>query len=140
MQIVILTHGGLAAEFERTLKLFIETEHIKTLTLNPSDNLDAFKNNIESVLFSSSAKDILVLVDLFGGTPFNTVVKLCKENKDKDKNIEILTGVNLPMILEASLNMESKSLEEVKTIALEAGKASIRDLYSELKERSVLKE
>lgn len=137
MQILILTHGNLALELERTLRLFIDTKHLKAIALNPSDNLDNFKKSIEKVLFENNERDSLVLVDMFGGTPFNTVVKLCKENMNKDKKIEIVTGVNLPMILETSLNMEGKSLEDVKTIATEAGKASIRDLYSELKERSM---
>lgn len=140
MQIVILTHGNLAMEFEKTLRLFIDTKHLKALSLNPSDSLDNFKKNVEEVLFGSTEKDSLVLVDLFGGTPFNAVVKLCKENNHKNKNIQIVTGVNLPMLLEASLYMEGKSLEEVKAIATEAGRASIRDLFSELKERSVVLE
>jgi mannose PTS system EIIA component len=135
IEIVIITHGNLAKEFENTIKLFVSTEHIKTLTLNPHNDLGVFREDIESTLFESDIVDTLVLVDLFGGTPFNTVVKLCNENSNRNKKIEILSGVNLSMVLEAALNMEDKSLEEVKNIALAAGKNGIRDFYSELKRK-----
>ena len=135
IEIIILTHGSLAKGFENTIKLFVNTPHIKTFTLNPYDDLNAFRDSIETAIFNSHTKDILVLVDLFGGTPFNTVVKLCNEKNHLNKNIEILSGVNLPMVLEAALNMEDKSLEEVKNIALGSGKNGIRDFYAEFNKK-----
>jgi len=132
IEIIILTHGNLAKEFENTVKLFVSTERLKTFTLNPNDSLEEFKNGIENILFHGDGNDTLVLVDLFGGTPFNTVVKLCNEKNPGNKRIEILTGVNLSMVLEAMLHSEAMPLEEVKRIAMEAGKKGIRDFYTEL--------
>lgn len=134
IEIIILTHGNLANEIKNTLKLFASTENVKTFTLNPDSSLDDFRNEIENCLFQNS-KDALVLVDLFGGTPFNTVVKLCNEKNINNKNIEIVTGVNLPMVLEITTNTQGKSLEEVKKTAINAGKNGIRDFYSEINKK-----
>lgn len=135
MQIVILTHGNLAKELEETSKLFTSNERVKTFTLNPHSDLSIFKKDIEHAIFESDMADTLALVDLFGGTPFNILVKLCNENKYRNKNIEILSGVNLSMLLEAVLNMDNKSLKEVKNIAFKAGQNGIRDFYSELNKK-----
>ena len=70
------------------------------------------------------------MVDLFAGSPFNAASMLAIKNS----NMEIVTGVNLPMILEVFSNRESSTLSELVNIAEKSGKESIRKLIKQASE------
>jgi PTS system mannose-specific IIA component len=72
-----------------------------------------------------SGDGVLILTDIIGGTPSTLASQYLAE-----KNIEVITGVNLPMVLEAVVSREGNSLKQLARMALRAGKGSIFSLKS----------
>lgn len=134
--VIILTHGGLAQSLYESVGLFVaEREGLKFLGMDV--DTDGFRARLREALVESPAREILVLADLFGGTPFNMTAAMLSEAKSRGKQVEIVSGVSLPMLLEVTLNLPYSGLQELKTMAFESGKAGIRDLLAELNEKEV---
>lgn len=120
-KIIIATHGELADAFKSTLKMFTnDISDVYSVGLTES-GVDEFKTKIDELMKEcyEEGTEILVLADLFGGTPFNTAML---EIKGKYENVEIISGVNLPLLIEATL-LRSGSLKEL----LESLKSSAKD-------------
>ncbi|MGG5373330.1 PTS sugar transporter subunit IIA [Enterococcus sp. AZ196] len=93
--ILILTHGDFGDSLLRSAQMIIgDFENVSAISLLPEDSGEAFyKKVIEEI--SEIKKDIVCLVDLFGGSPCNTALRL-----SENRNIEIVCGLNLPMFIE----------------------------------------
>jgi len=76
-----------------------------------------------------SGEGVMVLLDLYGGTPSNVSTLLARE-----LNIEVVSGVNLPMLLEVIIKRESQNLRELRQVAMNAGREGIRSI-NEIVER-----
>ena len=101
-KIIIATHGPLAEAFKSTLKMFTnDIEDVYSVGLTET-GVEEFKEKIDNIMKKAyeDGKEILVLADLFGGTPFNTAML---EIKGKYKNVEVIAGINLPLLIEATL-------------------------------------
>lgn len=121
-KIIIATHGPLAEAFKSTLKMFTnDIEDVYSVGLTET-GVEEFKEKIDNIMKEAyeDGKEILVLADLFGGTPFNTAML---EIKGKYKNVEVIAGINLPLLIEATLlrggDLKS-SMEILKTSAQDA--------------------
>jgi PTS system mannose-specific IIA component len=135
VKVLILTHGNLAGSLDETLGLFLnDRKGLESIGLDV--DTERFKALVRKAIIDSPEKEILVMIDLFGGTPFNVVASLLSQAKANGKRVEVITGVNLPMILEVVPKIDICSLEELKTTAFEMGKYGIRDLLSELNKRT----
>lgn len=115
--IIIATHGNLADSLKETLSYFApEDTGVKAFSLAQHD-IEAYKRTIQKELKEVSTAEILVLVDSFNGTPFNCFYEVLRElNKTK----ELITGVNLPMLLTAYLNRDSRLVDVISEI-IESG-------------------
>jgi len=124
--VIIIAHGNLASELLRTAEMIVGTiENIEVLSISPSEGLDDLRHKIEEAIKKvNSSEGILVLTDMFGGSPANVSMTLAREYP-----LEILTGVNLPMILELALSRESGDLKKVAKKVEETGKKSIFNAY-----------
>ncbi len=131
-KVIVVTHGGLAESFYETAGMFI-AERSGLTVLGLGVDLEKFKNELRAAVIESEETELLILADLFGGTPFNSAAALCREVRTAGKQIEILTGLNLPMLLEILPFAEDMSCSELKEMALRAGREGIRDLMEELK-------
>lgn len=97
--IVIVSHGSLAEGLKNSAEmLFGVKENVKSVTLQPSDGPDDLRARILESINQIADEQVLLMVDLWGGTPFNQSSLILEENPS---NIAIITGVNLPMLLEA---------------------------------------
>ncbi|GEA92658.1 PTS mannose transporter subunit EIIAB [Pediococcus damnosus] len=98
--IIIASHGEFAnGILQSGSMIFGEQENVKAVTLKPSEGPDDIKGKLEAAIASFENQDeILFLVDLWGGTPFNQVNNLFEAHKDK---WAIVAGLNLPMLIEA---------------------------------------
>ena len=145
-KVIVVTHGGLAESFYETARMFI-AERSGLTVLGLGVDLEKFKNELRAMdnasfhsknelraaVIESEETELLILADLFGGTPFNSAAALCREARTAGKQIEILTGLNLPMLLEILPFAEDMSCSELKEMALRAGREGIHDLMEELK-------
>ncbi|PJE49524.1 PTS sugar transporter subunit IIB [Pediococcus damnosus] len=98
--IIIASHDEFAnGILQSGSMIFGEQENVKAVTLKPSEGPDDIKGKLEAAIASFENQDeILFLVDLWGGTPFNQVNNLFEAHKDK---WAIVAGLNLPMLIEA---------------------------------------
>ena len=96
--IVVVTHGNLAEELISAVKFVLSEEpsvKLAGVSLDPSKEFDTFKKLIENSIKSVDGGDgILLVTDMFGGTPSNISLTFLDEEK-----IEVISGVNLPMLL-----------------------------------------
>ena len=98
--IILASHGDFAKGIlQSATMIFGEQENVQAVTLMPSEGPDDIKVKMKEAIASFDNQDeVLFLVDLWGGTPFNQVDALVEEHKDK---WAIVAGMNLPMVIEA---------------------------------------
>lgn len=124
--LMIVTHGPLASALKETLKMFTgDVEDVYAVGLTES-GVEEFKEKVSKAVEDcyEEGKELLVLVDLFGGTPFNISML---EIKSKYKNVEIIAGVNLPLVIEASLSRSSTLSETIESLK-ESAKGAVMGL------------
>lgn len=123
--ILILSHGPLAEAYRETLGMF--TASMNGIHAAGFDGADpeAFSVRVRAVLDQLPAgEELLILCDLFGGTPFNTVMR---EADLASGRVEVLSGVNLPLLIEASMFRE-EPLGEVKARLKQSGKDAVMEI------------
>ena len=122
--IVLITHGNLAEEMLSAVKFVLSGEpavKMVGVSLDPTKEFDTFKKIIQSAIKSVDNGDgILLVTDMFGGTPSNIGLTFLEENR-----IEVISGVNLPMLLKLSTIKEGVTLQEAIKIAEKAGRDNI---------------
>ena len=126
--LLIITHCQLAKELLEAAGFIVgaidAAEHISIDTSLDSKVLrDEIEKKIKSL---DRGKGVLILTDMFGGTPSNLALSFLQKDK-----IEVVTGINLPMVIAVANNRDTNSLSEIANIAKSAGCRSI-SLASEL--------
>lgn len=126
--LLIITHSRLAKELLEAATFIIgSVEAAECISIETSKDSKKLRNIIQNKLKSLDQGDgVLILVDMFGGTPSNLALSFLQKD-----TAEVVTGVNLPMVLAIAHNRKGKSLAEVADIAKSAGQRSI-SLASEL--------
>ena len=119
---VIVTHGQLANELLGAAEQVVgELPHISAVSIGWHDNVEAAKKEIERAIENvSSGNGVLLLTDMFGGTPTNISAMFIKENE-----VEVITGVNLPMVIKLASQNEEKDIAEMAEILETQGKEAI---------------
>lgn len=132
--LLLLSHSQLSESIYETVKLIMgkPSDAVSYITLPYGQDLQAYQAEIEAHVKKSTDEGILILTDLFGGSPFMISVKTFDKYHDTVP-IEIITGMNLPMVVEL-VNAISlgKTLDELKKIALDAGMGGIIDFKQRL--------
>jgi len=114
--ILILTHGNLGqALIESASMILGQLANVMALPLNVGDDPEVYRQRVEQVL-SVMPEGSLVLVDLFGGTPFNSIVLAAQR-----KHALAVAGVNLSMLIEATIERQSLTGDELLEAAVKAG-------------------
>ncbi len=122
--IVIVTHGKLGEILLETSEIILnaKTEAVAAVSINLAENVEKLRQKIETAIKSVNANaGILILTDMFGGTPSNLSYSFLEEGRT-----EVISGVNLPVLLKA-INLQKKAMEihqMAKTIE-DYGKKSI---------------
>ena len=120
--LVIITHGELAKSFVLSLELIAgPQQNIEMICIKPDDDMDQQRTNIlKAIKNVDQNKGVILLTDLFGGTPSNLALSILGL-----ENIEVIGGVNLPMLLKL-ISLRSKStLQEAVEQAQEAARKHI---------------
>ncbi|HTZ35419.1 MAG TPA: PTS sugar transporter subunit IIA [Stellaceae bacterium] len=120
--IVLVTHGRLAAEFVAALEHVVGPQgQIAAVCIGPDDDMEERRQEIlSSIRTVNSGDGAVLLTDMFGGTPSNLAISVM----DKAK-IEVIAGVNLPMLIKLASLRLSEGLERAVTGAQEAGRKYI---------------
>ncbi len=113
-KILVLTHGRFGEELVKSAEMIVgEVNNVKALSLMPEMSAEEFRLITERFLEETEG-EIICLVDLFGGTPSNTIMYLSQKYK-----LTIISGVNLPMFLEVYMNLEMNTVQELADLAVE---------------------
>jgi len=121
---LIVTHGRLGEGLLDAMQMIAgPQEKVDFVSLKEGDSIDELKERIlNTVKMLDDGSGVLVFVDMFGASPSNAAAYLLNEN------VEVITGVNLPMLLEIVSFRESSSLQELSANAMAAGFESIKNL------------
>ncbi len=124
--IILASHGDFAKGILQSgTMIFGEQENVKAVTLMPSEGPNDVKAKMKDAIASFDNQDeVLILVDLWGGTPFNQANSLFEEHKDK---WAIVAGLNLPMLIEAfGSRLSMESAQEIAASILNSAKEGVK--------------
>ena len=119
---VVVSHGQFANELLSAAEQVVgEIPHIAAVSIGWHDNVEVAQGEIERAIKSvSSGHGVLLLTDMFGGTPTNISAMFLKENE-----VEVVTGVNLPMVIKLASQSKEMTLSEMAEAVEKQGKQSI---------------
>jgi mannose PTS system EIIA component len=122
IKILVITHGNLGKVFIETAESIVgQQQDANYLNLAAEDSLSSLSQRTEEYLQSHQEQDgVLILTDMLGGTPCNACLPLSTKYK-----VEIISGINLYMLLSAFLNRNSLPLEELAKKVIIDGKKNI---------------
>ena len=120
--LVIVTHGQLAKAFVEALEHVVgPRENIRAICIYPQDDIDLHRENIlEATEEVDRGQGVILLTDLFGGTPSNLAISALGV-----KSVEVIAGINLPMLVRLARLPEGTSLKDAVTQGQEAGRKYI---------------
>ena len=123
IEIVIITHGLFGEELFLSAEMILGKQgNVHNIVVQPGRSLTEIVDDLDAVIKKKNSKGILILTDMFGGSPSNIAFSYAGQ-----PDIEIISGVNLPMLLKAfSGRMSKSSLSELASECSEAGKSSIK--------------
>jgi PTS system mannose-specific IIA component len=119
---VIVTHGHLASELLAAAEMIVkDVSHITAVSIGWHDDVEAAQDEVErSITRVSEGCGVLILTDMFGGTPTNIASMFLAEGK-----VEVVTGVNLPMVIKLASQAGAESLAEVARRVRDQGQEGI---------------
>jgi PTS system mannose-specific IIA component len=119
---VIVTHGHLAGELLAAAEMIIgPVSHITSVSIGWHDDVDVARDEVQRAIARVSQKvGVLLLTDMFGGTPTNIASMFLEEGK-----VEVITGVNLPMVIKLATQTRSEPLSEMARRICDQGRQGI---------------
>lgn len=119
---VLVTHGNLANEFISAMQHVVgKQEQIAPVCIGPEDDMEMRRAEIlKKVEEVNDGSGVVVLTDMFGGTPSNLAISIMDRAP-----VEIIAGVNLPMLIKLASLRKEKNLKETVSGAQEAGKNTL---------------
>ena len=130
---VLVTHGRLAEEFVDALVHIVgPQEQIAVVCIGPEDDVESRREDILNATAEvDGGKGVVVLTDMFGGTPSNLAISIMEQAE-----IEVVAGVNLPMLIKLATVRETESLSDAVASAQEAGRKYINVASNLLADRA----
>ncbi len=117
--LILVTHGKLAEEFVHAMQHVVgRQEAVATVCIGPNDDMEAKRREIADAIKSvESGEGVIVLTDLFGGTPSNLAISLMQAGK-----VEVIAGINLPMLIRLAGARKTMDVATAIRAAREAGR------------------
>jgi PTS system mannose-specific IIA component len=121
--LVLVTHGRLAEEMVAAMEHVVGPQpHVATVCIGPEDDMEQRRADIlASVEGVDAGRGVIVLTDMFGGTPSNLAISIMDR-----ATIEVIAGINLPMLVKLASVRCGASIKEAADQAQEAGRKYIR--------------
>ena len=119
---VLVTHGRLAEEMVTAMAHVVGPQRaIATVCIGPNDNMEMRRKEIaDAIRAVDEGRGVIMLTDLFGGTPSNLAISLLESGRT-----EVIAGVNLPMLLRV-MNYPEQSLSELQSTASVGGRNAVQ--------------
>jgi len=126
--VLLVTHPQLGKEFIRSAELICgKFSGLETVSIDTRKEVEDLRREIaEAIRRVDNGQGVLILTDMFGGTPSNMSLAFLDENR-----VEVLTGLNLPMLIKLANCREGRELKELARMVKEAGQKNI-NLASEI--------
>ncbi len=120
--LVLVTHGRLATEFVTAMEHVVGPQTaIEAICIGPDDDMEARRGDIAAAITKvDSGSGVIVLTDLFGGTPSNLAISLMDVGR-----VEVIAGINLPMLIRLESARRRMKVVEAVAAAREAGRKYI---------------
>lgn len=120
--LVLVTHGKLAVEFRAALEHVVGAQtQIETISIGPDDDIERRRQDIlDAIKKVNTSEGVILLTDMFGGTPSNLAISVMEAGK-----IEVIAGVNLPMLIKLASVRGEKPLADAVADAQDAGRKYI---------------
>ena len=120
--LVLVTHGGLAAELIAAMEHVVGPQtHVKAICIGPDDDMEKRRKEILAAAKAVNLGDgVVLLTDMFGGTPSNLAISLLEEGR-----IEVVAGLNLPMLVKLARVRRDTNLHKAAAAAQDAGRKYI---------------
>ena len=117
--IILVTHGKLAEEIKHAMEHVVgRQEAVATVCIGPNDDMEARRREIsDAVKAVNSGQGVIILTDLFGGTPSNLAISLMEAGK-----VEVIAGINLPMLIRLAKARGCMDLAKATVAARDAGR------------------
>jgi PTS system mannose-specific IIA component len=117
--LILVTHGKLAEEFVRAMEHVVgRQEAVETVCIGPNDDVERRRKDIaEAIKTVDSGEGVVVLTDLFGGTPSNLAISLMETGR-----VEVIAGINLPMLIRLAGARKGGSVQSAAQAARDAGR------------------
>jgi mannose PTS system EIIA component len=130
--LILVTHGRLAEEFLVALEHVVGPQtQVATVCIGPRDDMEGRRKEIAAAIKQvDSGKGVIILSDLFGGTPSNLAISLLDAGR-----VEVIAGVNLPMLIRLDSARKHMDVKDAVAAAREAGRKYI-SVASEVLEAS----
>jgi PTS system mannose-specific IIA component len=119
---LVVTHGHLGQELMAAAEMIVgEISHIRAVSIGWHDDVNDAHNDIEKRIAEvENGKGVLILTDMFGGTPSNIALSFHEPGK-----VDVVTGVNLPMIIKIANQKEGDTLDSLARTVRDQGRSSI---------------
>ena len=120
--LVLVTHGRLAAEFITAMEHVVGPQQaVEGICIDAEDDMEMRRKEIaDAIQRCDQGKGVIILTDLFGGTPSNLAISLMKS-----ENVEVIAGVNLPMLIKLASVRKTEPLDKSVIAARDAGQKYI---------------
>ena len=120
--LVLVTHGRLADEFVTAMEHVVgPQQQVRTVAIGPDDDMEARRGDIRDAIAAVDAgRGVIVLTDLFGGTPSNLAISLLDAGR-----VEVIAGINLPMLIRLESARKAMTVVAAVAAAREAGRKYI---------------
>ena len=117
--LVLVTHGRLADEFVTAMEHVVGPQkQVRTVAIGPDDDMEARRADIRAAIEAvDGGRGVIVLTDLFGGTPSNLAISLMERGR-----VEVIAGINLPMLIRLESARKAMTVVAAVAAAREAGR------------------
>ncbi|MBE3591329.1 MAG: PTS sugar transporter subunit IIA [Thermoanaerobacter sp.] len=122
--VLIITHGDFGKGLLSGAEVIIgKQENVHTVGLNLGDNIEVVRKEVEKIIKEKlqEDKEIIIVVDLFGGSPFNIALSMMKEY-----DVKVITGINMPMLIELLTSINVYDTTELLENISKIGKDGIK--------------
>jgi len=119
--LVLVTHAGLARELLAAAEMIVgKIEKAEVVGIAPGDDVDSMRAALTSAIGKVSGDGVMIMTDMFGGTPSNMGLSFLEDGR-----VEVMTGVNLPMLIKFAGERGKSTLAELAQMLRECGREGI---------------